>query len=199
MHGRFTQSISHLGRLLLLLLVSSCAATVEKPHLYLLTSVAGTQSTRPAEPLPCAPVAVSVHLPAYLQRDGLVLQLNDNELVPAQNHLWAEPLVYGVERLLKICLNPSPTNDADARTATKPIQRVKVVVEQLHGNADGVSRLQATWSEVNSNSVGAAGVRRFSAEAQQREPGYAALVSVQRGLLLELCQQVSEQLAQCTE
>jgi uncharacterized lipoprotein YmbA len=194
-----TQSVFRLSCFAVLLLVSSCAATIAKPHLYFLTSVPAAQSTTQAEGARCAPVTVSVHLPAYLQRDGLVLQLNDNELVAAQSHLWAEPLVYGVERLLKVCLNPLPSSDAAASAATKPILQVKVVVEQLHGNAEGLSRLQATWSAINVNDTVPASAHRFSAQAQQGEPGYAALVSVQRSLLLDLCQQVSERLAQCIE
>lgn len=194
MFGGITQ---RLGSLVMLLLLSGCAATVAKPHLYLLTSVPVSQNLQNTAAEQCAPIAVAVQLPAYLERDGLVLQLNDNELVAADNHLWAEPLVYGVERLLKVCLNPaSPSAELDT-DAPKSAQQVKVVVEQLHGNAQGDSRLQATWSKVVTSSAGPAPAHRFSAQAQQVTPGYDALVSVQRGLLLDLCQQMKQQLAHC--
>lgn len=186
-----TQQFSLLA---VLFLLSSCAATVEKPHLYLLTSVRATDEVQSMSAEQCAPIAVAVQLPAYLERDGLVLQLNDNELVAADNHLWAEPLVYGVERLLNVCLNPASTAELDGQ---KSARQVKVVVEQLHGNAQGDSRLQATWSTIAANSATSARAHRFSAQAQQATPGYDALVSVQRGLLLNLCQQMKQQLAHC--
>ncbi len=195
MFGLVTHRI---GSLVLLLMLSSCAATVAKPHLYLLTSEPVSQNVQSTYTQPCAPIAVAVQLPAYLERDGLVLQLNDNELVAADNHLWAEPLVYGVERLLNVCLNPASEVVAADTDASNTAQQVKVVVEQLHGNAQGDSRLQARWSKVVTSSAGPARAHRFSAQAQQERPGYDALVSVQRGLLLDLCQQMKQQLAHCS-
>ena len=207
MVGHAIQAVCRLYAALLLRLVlllvlpalSSCAATVAKPHLYLLTSEPTTQSTVAEQ---CAPVAVAVQLPAYLERDGLVLQLNDNELVAADNHLWAEPLVYGVERLLNVCLNPvaqsNRAENSQGQDATNGVQQIKVVVEQLHGDAQGSSRLQATWSKTIAGSSGPARLHRFSASAQQAMPGYDALVSVQRGLLLDLCTQMTQQLALCS-
>lgn len=195
MFGLVTHRI---GSLVLLLMLSSCAATVAKPHLYLLTSEPVSQNGQSTSTEQCAPIAVAVQLPAYLERDGLVLQLNDNELVAADNHLWAEPLVYGVERLLNVCLNPASWVAATDTGASNTAQQVKVVVEQLHGNAQGDSRLQARWSKVITSSTAPARAHRFSAQAQQTSPGYDALVSVQRGLLLDLCQQMKQQLAHCS-
>lgn len=195
MDRKVNQSGYHVGSLALLLLLGSCAATVATPKLYLLTSKPATAISPGAA---CAPVAVTVQLPAYLQRDGLVLQVNDNELVAADRHLWAEPLVYGVERLLTVCLNPAAYSERVVANAGA-VQQVKVVVEQLHGTADGVSRLQATWSKTNANDADPSGSKRFSAQALQDAPGYDALVSVQRGLLLDLCEKITEQLAHCAE
>lgn len=186
-------AVGSLVLLSLLLLLAGCTATIAKPQLYLLTSAMDGPVATAASSNSCASIAVSARLPAYLQREGLVLQLAENELVAADSHLWAEPLVYGVERLLNVCLNPGSAA-AELSQSTK-VQNVEVVVEQLHGDAMGTSRLQATWSHTSNKS----GSFRYVGEANQPQPGYAALVSTQRDLLLGLCQQISTQLAHCVQ
>ena len=193
MHAQVIQGLARFGCALSMLLLWGCAATIAKPQLYLLDSSLAEVEAQGSDR--CTPVAVRVQLPAYLQREGLVLQLDDNELVAADDHLWAEPMVYGVERLLRVCLNPAPSQGAQPQPSG--FKQVEVVVERLHGDTNGISRLQASWTESVGGKVGGT-LNRFAGTAAQPEAGYSALVSAQRSLLLDLCHEIAARVAHCT-
>ena len=131
----------------------------------------------------------SASVAPYLQRTHIMLASGANELVPALQHRWSEPLEAGVTRLLSRCLGGN--RDAD--------YRVNVVLDHLHGNVDGTVVLQARWSSTGSSQVDAVQPLedQFSARRPQSSAGYDALVSTQRALVLELCVNIKASISSC--
>ena len=77
--------------------------------------------------------------------------------------------------------------------------RVNVVLDHLHGNVDGTVVLQARWSSTGSSQVDAVQPLedQFSARRPQSSAGYDALVSTQRALVLELCENIKASISSC--
>ncbi len=184
---------------LLLLLVGGCASKTQATRYYLLSDPGlstGSNLAQVASDVQCVARAGVVSIAPYLQRTHIVLQSGTNELVPALQHRWSEPLDAGISRLLGTCLG----GNADAP------YRADVTVDHLHGNTNGSVVLQAHWS-INggkpavesaadaSTQVPAAG--NFSATLPQPVAGYDALVSTQRELVLGLCADIRAALPGC--
>lgn len=176
---------------LALFFVSACATKTEATRYYLLSdpgqSVVSPQSQ-------CAVRLGSVAIAPYLQRTHIVLQSGSNELIPALQHRWSEPLDAGVRRLLSSCLRGHLDTPYSAN----------VTIDHLHGNTAGTVVLQAHWSvsglapEVanqESASMPASGV--YSGSQPQPQAGYDALVSTQRELVLGLCSAIQAAVPTC--
>jgi len=118
-----------------------------------------------------------------------MIQSGTNELVPAMQHRWSEPLEAGVSRLLARCLNSS----GDSASS------VRVQIDHLHGNTNGDVVLQARWSLKGQGPTNliAATEQQFSASLPQPVAGYDALVSTQRALVLELCTNIKAAVPSC--
>ena len=177
--------------LLALGLIGACATNTEATHYYLLSDPGLTSASKGYS---CSAQVGSVTIAPYLQRTNIVLQRSANELIPALQHRWSEPLHAGVSRLLSSCLG----GRSDAP------YRVNVSVDHLHGNTDGSVVLQAQWSWSGTTAGITAGLDTqtatagsFSATLPQPRAGYDALVSTQRQLVLTLCADIRAALPRC--
>ena len=174
-----------------LFVLVGCASKTETTRYYLLSDpglIAGQGLALTAVDGQCAVRIGTVAIAPYLQRTHIVLQSGENELVPALQHRWSEPLDAGVSRLLSNCLG----GNADAS------HRAEVLVDHLHGNTNGSVVLQAHWSingDVDSAQAPAAG--NFSATLPQPAAGYDSLVSTQRELVLGLCAEIRAAVPGC--
>jgi len=174
---------------LVFLCVSGCATKTETTRYYLLSDPGLavdsrlTQMANGADDGLCVARPGTVSIAPYLQRTHIVLQSGTNELVPALQHRWSEPLDAGVSRLLGSCLG----GNADAP------YRVDVTIDHLHGNTSGSVVLQAHWS----TDGGKPAAGNFSATLPQPVAGYDALVSTQRELVLGLCADIRAALPGC--
>ncbi|MEM7221079.1 MAG: ABC-type transport auxiliary lipoprotein family protein [Pseudomonadota bacterium] len=147
-----------------------CASAKPATRYYLLNAQP-TSEVRDA----CAVRLGAVRLPAYLQRNNIVLLAGDYEIVPALQHRWAEPLADGVERVLRSCLAASADHAAELN------------IETLHGEEAGDTVLET--EVVLRDDAGAVDARaglRFA--LTRRDAGYDALVRSHADVLLELCQ-----------
>ena len=165
---------------LLALLLCGCSGKSPETRYYLLSDP--TRSVPPASEF-CGAELASVAVAPYLQRTHIVLQRGGNELVPALQHRWSEPLDAGVARLLRQCLS----SGADAR------HRVRVLIDHLHGTDAGEVMLQASWTVAGEDSS----THQYGAREAQRAAGYDALVSTQRDLVLSLCAEIRSSLPDC--
>lgn len=181
------------GVFLLLILLTGCATKTETTRYYLLSDPGQQQAALDGQ---CAARVSAVTIAPYLQRTHIVLQSGTNELVPALQHRWSEPLDAGVTRLLGSCLG----GGVDAPHAAR------VTIDHLHGNTNGSVVLQAHWSvsgllssrgvaPESSETLPASG--RYSATLPQPRAGYDALVSTQRELVLGLCADIRAALPSC--
>lgn len=111
---------------------------------------------------------VSVALAPYLQQEHLVVSSENNKVVFAHYHRWAQPLDYMIEQYLRSQLN----------RLNKPV-RLSVTVERFHGGIDGTVYLQGYFV------LGEQSHHTFSFTVKQPEPGYSAMVdSMTKGLLI---------------
>lgn len=175
-----------------LLVMGACASKTETTRYYLLSDPGlfpGQGLAQSAADGQCDVRIGAVSIAPYLQRTHIMLQSGENELVPALQHRWSEPLDAGVSRLLSNCLG----GNFDAA------HRADVSVDHLHGNTDGSVVLQAHWSingHADSAQTPAAG--NFSATLPQPAAGYDSLVSTQRKLVLGLCAEIRAALPGCS-
>jgi len=142
----------------------------------------------------CSVQVGSVTVAPYLQRTHIVLQSGTNELIPAVQHRWSEPLEAGVRRLLSQCL----VGDALSK------RKANVQIEHLHGNTNGTVVIQANWSLDGDSAAGgetadimASVKKQFSASTPQPKAGYDSLVTTQRALVLELCADIKAVVSDC--
>lgn len=179
------RNASYLSLLLVLGLTSACATKTETTRYYLLSDPAQVSLASDRQ---CSARVGAVSIAPYLQRTHIVLQSGANELIPALQHRWSEPMDAGVTRLLSGCLGGA----ADAPN------RATVSIDHLHGSTDGSVVLQAQWAvsgETLASDTQASG--SFSASLPQPRAGYDALVSTQRELVLLLCADIQAALPGC--
>ena len=157
------------------LLLSCSSSGTPQTRYYLLTNPFGV--TDDAAPV-CELRVASVEVAPYLQSNNIMLQTSSNEMVPALQHRWSEPLHSGVLRHLNQCLQTDSSMDGGA---------LRVSIEHLHGSEQGEVVLQGAW-HVQAESGTAQ--QRFDLRQRQRGDGYDALVATHAELLTRLCQQI---------
>ena len=73
--------------------LAGCTSTPVEEHYYSILLDALSDSRPPSPATSNATLTLtSIKLPEYLQSRNLVMQVGDNEVVPARRHFWAEPL-----------------------------------------------------------------------------------------------------------
>ncbi len=172
------------GLALALCLVACASAPPEAAH-YLLR-VVPPADLGSADPLPVALGRIS--LPPYLDRAGLVVQMDEHQLREARFHLWAESLDEGVwfylrERIsseLGRALHPGQDLGESVR------YRVDIRINEFHGTLDGQAHLVARWSVRRVDKDSVVETQRFSQTRRQTGDGYPGLVSTEMELLDEL-------------
>ena len=170
---------------LLLIFGVACASTPPQKTQYLLRHEAPTSRELP----PGSPrVGLrGVRVAAYLNQPGLVVETEDNEVRPAQSHLWAEPLDSGLTLFLRAAIASALGEEVGMVTRTVPHwdQSVEVFVEQLHGTMSGNAVLVASY-QVTSGADSTPTEFRFSRSIPLQSAGYAALVRAEKQLAKEL-------------
>ena len=84
-----------------LLGVAACtSAPVEEHHYSLVLDALNDADLVPSSDADAALAVISITLPEYLRSNNLVMQIGDNEILPARRHFWAEPLDDSIKRVL---------------------------------------------------------------------------------------------------
>lgn len=179
---RFETLVKRSPVFLVTLVLWGCSSATPVTRYYLLSS----PDQPSAEDTSCSIGVRSATVAPYLQRTHIVLQSGDNELVPAVQHRWSEPLEAGVRRLLSRCLDGGGPSE----------HKANVQIEHLHGSTDGRVVLQANWS-LSAEPPVASIEEQFSASMPQPKAGYDALVSTQRELVLQLCADIKSAVPEC--
>ncbi|MEJ2531596.1 MAG: PqiC family protein [Halioglobus sp.] len=166
----------------LLLLVAACVSQPPQTSTYLLRADGDPQSLRRE---PATDIAFGrLELAGYIDQPGLVLKTGEGEVHAARYHQWAEPLRASLEALLQSEISRQLGRDIRFQPDGAVGTRIDVIIDQLHGNADGEAELVAAWRLRRIQ--GGDEVHRFVGSQPLERNGYAALVEAERQLLLRL-------------
>jgi uncharacterized lipoprotein YmbA len=183
--------------LLVFLLAAGCAGTPPPPRTYYLMRAQVSEGVSRAE----APVAIAlgeVEVAPYLAVPGLVLEIAENEVQSARQHLWAEPL----DESLRLYLRAQISNElgyelrANVTPGSAPDHEIDVSVEELHGTLSGAARLVASWRITSSDDAAEFAVFRFVRNRALAQDGYAALANAELALVDELAAAIANSLTE---
>lgn len=182
--------------LALALLLASCASTPPERAYYLLRAdVPELAAADPASLVGIGRVSVA----PYLDRAGIMVQVDENRVREARYHLWAEPLDDGIWYYLRDRISSELGRPLNTETdADSWRYRVDVSIEEFHGTLNGEAHLSARWSLRDVDSDEAIATRRFSQTMTQRRDGYPGLVDTQIALLDKLAQAIAQALRAST-
>ena len=169
--------------------LAGCANPPERAYYLLRAEVpAALAAPDPARLVGVAPVAVA----DYLDRSGIVVQVEPNRVREARYHLWAEPLTASIRSYLhdRLAADLGRSLGGGPGTASTWRYRIDVGVEVFHGTLGGVARLVALWSLRDLAEDRVVETRRFSRTRRQTADGYAGLVEAQIALLDELSRDI---------
>jgi len=128
------KNISRLSRLMVLTaLMSGCSSSVQTIQYYQLPNIPPHHATQAEQRLVVEPVQVA----AFLNTNALVFQQSEVELVPTQQHQWAEPLAQQLTRNLQASLSQLLPGYQVSTVALSPQDlRLTVQVSQFQISAD---------------------------------------------------------------
>ena len=178
-----------------IVLLSACAKqAVDKQH-YLLPAPDGiAESADKLETKPLLQIS-AVQLADFLDKSGLVLQLDDITLNQAKNHVWAEDLRRQINRGLQARLNRQQQPYTVVGPQTAADWRVSFEIHAFHGRYDGLALTSGQWQLKNQQGE-IAQIKRFEIKTELNQSGYPALVRALGENLDKLAAQVTEQLQQ---
>ena len=161
-------------------------------HLYLL------DTTPPSEAYPANLVVglSRISVADYLKRSEIMLQIGPNEVRPAAQHRWAEPLEDGIRRYLRARLSSELQTNVDTNLRRQSAWRwqVEVVIDTLHGSTVGSVTLAAHYylTQPGAND-GAPPTHHGTVAVQQDQDGvgYPALVVAHTRLLDLLARRIA--------
>ena len=170
---------------LLLMFAVACASTPAAKTEYLLR-----YDVPISEDLPSGTPRIGLRrvlVAAYLNQPGLAVETAENEVRPAQSHLWAEPLGKGLTLFLRAAIASGLDEEVGMVTRSVPQweQSVDVFVEQLHGTMSGNAVLVANF-QIASGAGSVPTEYRFSRSIPLESEGYAALVRAEKQLVAQL-------------
>lgn len=173
--------------LISLVMLAGCSSqTLQPPKYYVLS---GTPAQLiPHKALHPAIEVRSIALSNYLQSSNIVLQVSDHELFFSANHLWAEPLQVGIEKVLINRLSSTQElSDAPALLLDLKIDYFHIV------DRDAVI---LSGSYVVENQAGDKLVsERFALREALNHSGYEYAVSVMSSVLGALSQEIATKVA----
>lgn len=174
--------------LLFSVLVSGCASK-QNTQFYMLNANTGIEANMPNSAfnrnlqIGLGPV----HLPEYLNRPQLVVEVSENQYQLDDQHRWAEGLDQNISRALTQLLTSRLGVEQIRRypwaTRQAPDYQIGIDILQFHQGADGNSRLQAQWTLKHQEQI-VLGKRFECSIASQVEAG--AMVKAQSACLVRL-------------
>ncbi|MDP5291976.1 ABC-type transport auxiliary lipoprotein family protein [Oceanimonas sp. CHS3-5] len=168
--------------LLLGLALTGCAGSNDTgTAAYLLPATTASQQHQARLAVMVAPITMA----AFLEGDGIVMQLDDIEVHEARNHLWAEALPGQLRQLLIERLGASlpraqVISRGEPRAGNTPAREVRLQLNRFQGRYDGVALVQGHW-QLLSEQGELLDQQAFRVETPLDEDGYPALVRALAG------------------
>ena len=169
--------------------LAACASSpVEEHHYSLLLDALNDSTFVQPQDTDATLTITSITLPEYLRSNNLVMQVGDNEILPARRHFWAEPLAESIKSVL--------TYDLDRRLPDIAVRSMRaddgclleVVFERFHATSE--ARVVAS-GRYSLQSPGGQVERRFDMSRTLPVGGYANSISELRNSVSELATELS--------
>lgn len=178
------------------LLLAGCSGgkKAPEPTFYLLRAEARIPDG-PQQP----PVNVGINrvsLADYLGQAGVVVAINSDQVRPARQHLWAEPLDSSVRLFLRDAISADlgyPVS-ADLGRRQSWQYRVDIRIDEWHGSLAGDARIVASWLVIDVATDSELSRYRFEQTGTLAADGYDALVAAQTRLLDALAATIADSL-----
>lgn len=171
----------------LLLLAAGCTSSPQQPNYYLLSN-ATAESHRVASGQPSVTIALSrLKLASYLNQTALAFLQGSHQLVFANQHLWAERLQDGVQRVLVDDFNQLGAQRlirADDPAASHSDYQLQLQIDQFLPSDGGEVLLSGQYWLLQGGQLQAQ--QAFDLRAPLLQDGYRHSVAVQRQLLGQL-------------
>lgn len=171
--------------LMALLLLAGCSGgkKAPEPSFYLLRAQA-----RVPDGLQNPPVKVGINRVAvadYLGQDGIVVATSGDQVRPARQHLWAEPLDSSIRLFLRDAISAKLGYAVSADTGRRQFwkYRVDIRIDEWHGSLAGQARILASWGLFDVAKNSELSRYRFEQTGVLKADGYDALVAAQSELL----------------
>lgn len=184
----------YLTALFILLLTVCARQTVEKQHYFLPAVSSVAESADKLETKRLLQIS-EVQLADFLDKSGLVLQLNDITLNQAKNHVWAEDLRRQISRGLQSRLNRQQQAFTVVGPQTAADMRLSLEIHAFHGRYDGLALTSGQWQLKNQQGE-IKQIKRFEIKTELNQSGYPALVRALGENLDKLSAQMTQQLQQ---
>lgn len=178
--------------LLFSLVLAGCAGSDNASHraAYLLPETPASQQYDARLSVTVAPVTTA----AFLDDDGIVMQLNHIEIHQARHHQWAEALPDQLRQLLiQRLATAMPEAQIVARGQPQgpaPVREVRLQLDRFQGRFDGVALIRGHWQILNEQKT-LLKQQPFAVEVPLNADGYPELVRA----LASGWEQVADQLA----
>ena len=166
---------------------------IQERHYSLLLDALQTPVTAtPSESATATLAVMPVGIPEYLRSRNLVMQVGDNEVLPARRHFWAEPLEETIRHVLVHDLDGRVEKVAVTRQSSSDAQcQLFAEFERFHATdqtrvvASGRYRLVTPSGEYEHG---------FDTSREQRGDGYAAAVSELRRSVADLAAEIAAEM-----
>lgn len=180
-------------------LLFACAGASPPPKEYLLRS-----EPKPGDGRMDAAVRVGlgvVDVAPYLDRAGIVVEVEEGQVQAARQHLWAEPLDDGLRTYLRSEISSALGYEVSANRAEESSWdfAVNVYVDQLHGSMAGSAVIDASYRITPRSGAGEAVEYRFSATAPLSQEGITAMVATEARLARELAAAIAASLREVSK
>jgi uncharacterized lipoprotein YmbA len=170
----------------LLLLAAGCSSSPQQANYYLLSNAAAESSVAAAQP--SVTITLSrLTLASYLNQTALAFLQGSHQLVFANQHLWAERLQDGVQRVLVEDFNRLGAQRlvlADEPTSSRSDYQLQLQIDQFLPSDAGEVALSGQYWLLQGGKLQAR--HSFDLRAPLQEDGYRHSVAVQRQLLGQL-------------
>ena len=112
-------------------------------------------------------------LPRYLEQPQIVTRLSKNQVHLNEFHRWAEPLKANIMRVLtrniKLLLRAKRVVSYPWPAGVELTYKVQVTISQFDANANGVSKLTASWVLTNKNkNIISQGEKTYTTRVRQK-------------------------------
>ena len=176
--------------LLLLTLLVGCSSTTIDTQYYLLRQQHVFES-RELKPSPDFSLG-SVDIASYIDQPGLMLEVGNGQVRPAQYHQWAEPLHNSVRVFLQREISLQLGTDVFPAAYSPASTSIEIRVDQLHGTNDGKALLLAYWWTIQDGEIQS--IFQYTETETLTADGYAALANAEEVLLSGFAKSIADTL-----